>query len=720
MDDLENFKSDDYREAAKWTANIKSDLFEKDSSFLNCLKPLLDSLRWRRSIRSVIESLPYKAKALDRHGLLRVMNLLNFEEKQVAVLLGDLDQRLIPSLFIRYDEEAFVILGVNKREMTLFDGVENQVRKILLNELRSEQWRGTIFVFTEVPRLDASQTGKFKWFSAILSKYKKLFWGILAISFVLNLLALAVPLFIKSVYDSVIADDSFRMLLEFSLGVLIALAATAALEYLRSKVLAYIGAQLDAKVGTAMMEQIFYLPAGFIENASISSQLSRIKDFNNLRDFFSGPFILLMFEFPFSLIFLFVIWLVGGLLVLVPIVAVFVFLLAGYFSRMYVKKYSSYSATRHDQQQKMLIEILTNVVDIKFFHSETIWFERYKKILADSTLADYRLNLIMANISSFTDAAMILAALAVLGFGVLMVLKGTFTIGGMILVMILLWRILGPLKSIYAMMAQIDQVRSSIEQLNALMRLPPEHVSRSITTQALHFQGYVTLENVSFRYTQQSDPVLSGINLKIQPGAIVAITGDSISGKSTLLKIILGLYRPQMGVVQLDGQDIRQLDPVEVRQQIAYVPDKMDFFYDSIEQNLLLAKPDATAEHIEEVLKMVGVYEDIMDLPDRLETIMLKNSTATLPREMLQKISLARALLKGANLLMVDDILEELDIASQKVIMQSLKKVAEKRSVILVARQPEILSEVDRIVVMKAGRIVMDGPRAKVLPDLLF
>jgi len=212
----------------------------------------------------------------------------------------------------------------------------------------------------------------------------------------------------------------------------------------------------------------------------------------------------------------------------------------------------------------------------------------------------------------------------------------------------------------------------------------------------------------------------NGLDLKIQPGAIVAITGDSISGKSTLLKIILGLYRPQMGVVQLDGQDIRQLDPVEVRQQIAYVPDKMDFFYDSIEQNLLLAKPDATAEHIEEVLKMVGVYEDIMDLPDRLETIMLKNSTATLPREMLQKISLARALLKGANLLMVDDILEELDIASQKVIMQSLKKVAEKRSVILVARQPEILSEVDRIVVMKAGRIVMDGPRAKVLPDLLF
>lgn len=709
-----------YHDASQWAKQFGADLFKEASSYFNCIKPLLNAMKWRHEDRSLFEALPYKATRLDFYGLLRAMDLMNFEYSRFNISLAKLDHRLMPSLFVNNKEEAFVILDSNEKEMTLFSGIENKTLTVPLSELSKEKWNGTVLIFSQREKPDMAARNQENWFFKKIKKFKLLFFQVFAISFFLNLLMLATPLFIMVVYDRVIGSSSVITLVGFSIGVIIALLGGMALQTIRSRILAFIGAQMDVTVGNAIMQQIFYLSPSYIENASIGSQLARIKDFDNLREFFTGPVISLIFEFPFIFIFIFVIWLLGGAMVWIPLIMMVLFSISSIVSRIYIKKKLGRSTNAYLNQQKMLIEIIANIRTIKLTHAERVWLDRFKSVAADTAFLDYRSNIIMGVVSSLSDASVIVAALAVLGFGVLKILAGTLTVGAMIAIMILLWRVLGPLKTIYTTITQLDQIQSSIAQLNNLMRIIPEQEAVESREEEWKPYGHIHFHNVSFRYTPHSDPSLLGINLKVDPGVVTAFTGSTAGGKSTLLKLILGMYKPQIGYIHLDGRDIRQMNPVQLRQKIAYVPDELTFFYGTIEQNLRLAKPDAIQNEIEEALKMADVYEQVMALPEGLKTMLRKSVPVNLPIDFQRKIELARAFLKASPILLIDDIFDDLDMVSQEKITASIDKVKKGRTIILCAKSPVPLNITDRIVVFKKGSIIKDGPRKAILPDLLF
>jgi ATP-binding cassette subfamily C protein LapB len=686
------------------------------SSYLNCLKPLLEALHWQHKSRYLFESLPFSLKNLDCYGFLHIMGLLNYETHHFPTALKNLDRRLIPCLFVRDDQQVFLILAFNQQELTVFDGQTKATKKIPISELNSSKWHGKIYIFKtkEVKNVTAQLAEP--WFSTILVKFKPIAWLTIVINFFLNLLALATPIFIMVVYDRVITANSFSTLLSISIGVVITIFATTILQAIQNRILAYLGARLDIIANNTIMQQIYSLPILYLENASINTQLAKIKTFDSIRDFFTGPTIGFLLDFVFSLIFIFTIWLIAGNLVWVPIITIFVVYLCSFTLWRYFKKLIKESSQLNVEQQNLWLEILVNIRTIKYINAENIWLDRFKKKSADLAFANYHLNIVNNVILSVFDTIITISAVATLGFGVLSILQNKLTVGALIATMIILWRILNPIKSIYNLISKFDQVHSSIDQVNALMRIETEFQNvNSYDQMVVH--GHLHVANVSFRYSAKADPVLLGISFKAEPNTIVGVTGTNMSGKSTLLKLILGLYQPQMGYVQLDGYDLRQLDPHELRHQIAFSPDEIAFFNGTVEQNLLLAKPDATLEQMHQALKLAHAYEAIANLPLGLKSVLKKHDRPILPIDILQKLVLARMFLKPSALMLIDKTLDRLDPLAMMQVMESIQEIKLNKTIIITTSSISILNKVDRIIFLDKGHIVADGPKELVLSD---
>lgn len=704
-----------------WSQRLSDQYFKVKSSYLHCLKPLLDALDWRNDDRLLMEALPYKAKELNTAGFLHVLNLLRYQYRSFKVKLSKLDNRIPPCFFVTADNKAYVVLSANDETITVFNGESCEEEQLNRKDLADERWRGQAYIFTyESREREQESAGRDHWFRRILLRYKGLFIQILGIGLVLNLLSLAAPLFIMSVYDSVISTSSYGMLVSFTIGVVIGLAGIVFLQIIRSRILAYIGARLDVTVGNAIIARILYLPAAMMEGAAVGSQVARVKDFDTVREFFTGPIISLLFEMPFITIFIAVIAILGGTLVFVPLTMALVYGIAVLFSYRILHRYTDRAAVAHSKRQRMLIDMLTHMRVIKYTHSEKTWDKRYQELVADTAFTTYKSSLVNNIINSFSDSIMVLAGLAILGFGVLKILNGTLTVGAMIAIMIIMWRVLGPLKSLFITMSRIDQIRSSVKQINALMNIKPEREPKQRPVVNAKIKGRILLKGVGFRYNPLSEPALLGINMLIPAGNFVAITGPSSAGKSTLLKIILGLYKPQAGAIYIDDRDIRQLDPIGLRQDVAYAPQSSSFFSGTIEDNIRFAKPDATDEEIIGVLRQAGAYRDVISLPGKLQHVLRGQNRVLLSPGLQQKLVMARMFLKKAPIMLIDQAIDDLDVRSQEEIMDAIGKLRGKATVIVVSQQPAQLSAVDRIIMMEKGMIVRDGPRNEILQDLLF
>ncbi|EKD54373.1 MAG: hypothetical protein ACD_60C00090G0022 [uncultured bacterium] len=704
-----------YHEALQWPERLSALSFARTSDFLNCLKPLLDALCFSHKSRYIFESLPYQLEHLDCYGFLHIMKLLNFQHEKCSIALKYLDRRLLPCLFVRQDEKVFIILAMSQHELTVFDGENNCLRKIKLTEIQDSKWCGDLYVFREMDPKESEQHPK-KWFSTVVDKFKPILWQTIVINFFLNILSLATPIFIMVVYDHVIAANSLSALANISIGLLLTIIAATALQFMQNKILANVGARLDITANDSIMQHIFLLPLPYLENAPINSQLAKIKNFDSIRDFFSGPTIGLFLDFLFTLIFVLVIGLLAGNLVWIPLATILVVFISSIFLWGYFKGLMKEAMLLNIEQQNLWLEILLNIRSIKYTHSEKTWLERFKKKSADLAFSFYRLNVANNIILSTFDAIITINAVAILGFGAIKILHNELSVGALIATMILLWRILTPIKSVYTLISRFDQVRASIDQVNALMRLETEFQDIRFNDQ-ITIRGYLTISNVSFRYSPKLDPALLSITFKAKPNEILAITGPSASGKSTLLKLILGLYQPQMGYIQLDGHDLRQFNLHELRHQIGFSPNEIVFFNGTIEQNLLLAKPDATLEQMYQALKMAFVYDDIMQLPHQLTTVLKKHDHPLLPMRILQRLVLARTFLKNATLILIDRTIDRLNGDAKQKLIFSLNELKKEKTIIITTADRDLLNNADRILILDKGRLIAEGDKNTVLND---
>ncbi|OAJ33940.1 peptidase domain-containing ABC transporter [Piscirickettsia salmonis] len=687
------------------------------AAFINSLEPLLTALGWQGDQRALNENLPHFTEGLDLSSFRQVMLNLRYSCTTMRTQLNKIDNRLLPCLFISDEGRVLIVISVNQfNQYTVFDGAANI--QLTLPELvisGMSYFFKAIGAEEELANKGQTPTAK-NWFINILGQNKKLMYHTFFISFLLNFLAIATPLFIMSVYDRVISTHSISMLSSFSIGVSIALISIGILYLLRSHILAFISARLDRDIGNAIFEHLLYLSPSYTESATVGAQVARLKDFDNIREFLTGSLVSILFELPFILIFLVIIAILGQWLAIVPIVMGILLFIVGVLIHTKAKAQIKDTAQSNSERQEFLLESLRLMRTIKYTGAQKIWCERYRELSGLATLDNLKNTVITATAQAIADNIMIASGLAILFFGVFMVFNGALSVGALIAVMILTWKILSPIKTLFTTLPRLEQLIVSIRQINLLMKLELESKPGTISTnEQHHFKGNITFNRVSIRYAPTLDPALIGASFTVQAGQVVGIIGRNGSGKSTILKLIPGLYQPQAGSVLIDNCDIRQINPISLRQAIAYVPQEPQLFYGSIAQNLRLSCSGASDSDLYQAAKEAGVLDDILSLPKQFDSPI--RDGAHLASSFQQRLSLARAYLKKAPILLLDEPANGLDYEADQCFIETIKKLRGRTTVILITHRPSHLKLADHVLLLDHGQIIRQGLPDDVLPS---
>lgn len=690
--------------------------FTAASDIAACLLPLLTALGWHGNPRDVAEALPHFADTLDLTALRNVMVTLNYTSRPFEVRLAEIDPRLLPCLFIPEHGSAMVVLRMGPAGLTVFNG-----ETAAIIELAWPATKGTAYFFSMIeqePKNAVAAPPRDGWFRGVIGRFHILGWQILGITFLLNVLALAVPIFTMAVYDNIVATGSVMTLVQFVIGVGVALGADVVLRGIRARILAHVGARLEIVVGTAIFQRLLYLAPVYTERATIGAQVARIRDFESVRDFFTGPLAMVFVEVPFAIFYVIVIGLLGGVLAIIPLVALVVFVAVGAVVTPIVKNSVASASKAGSKRQEFLVETLSKMQALKYCGVEAMWLQRYRELSAKSAMANFHTAELSTLISTVAHMLTVASGIATMTVGVFLIFGGTLTVGALISTMMLVWRVLTPLQTGFVSWTRFESVRSSIRQIDSLMTIRPEREANSAVQPVKLFKGRVNFSRVSLRYSNEADPALVGVTFQSEPGEVVAVVGPNGSGKSTILKLIAGLYPPQAGSVRIDNLDIRQIDPIQLRLAVGYVPQTTNLFHGTIAQNLRLANPIATDDELHWAMEQTGALGEVLALSRGFDTRIGDGRSEQLSTSLIQCLGLARAYVKRAPIMLFDEPVNGLDFEGDKTFMRTVGQMRGHASVFIVTHRPSHLKIADRILVFEGGYLRMGGPAAEVMANL--
>lgn len=692
------------------------DQFQLSSPFAACLLPLLQSLGWNLYARELIEALPHFSERLELVDLRNILVRLGYESMPESCRLDKLSDELYPCLFVGDDEVPLVLLRAVGDEVVYFDSLSGEEKTERLGSRK-----GCAYLFTHIDTAHGqtvSTASSTDWFGQLLRRFKKLTTHLLMMTFLINLIAMSVPLFIMMVYDKVIGAESVDALPMMVAGIALALTADVVLRYFRGRLMGTIAGRMDYLIGVETFKQILSLPPILTERSTMAAQLARLKQFDSVRDFFTGTSASTMLDIPFIPLMIALIAFIAGWVALVPVVMLLLFLVFGLaWLPVSASRILRTSQARNDKQ-KMIIQSLAGRSEIKGGAAERSWLERYREYSAESATANYKAAVASSIINSVSQAGVALSSLAVLVIGTYSVMAGDMTVGALIATMVLIWRVLSPIQQSFLSFSRFKQVMGAVKQINQLMKLEGERNSRASSVMLSKLKGRVGIDRVSFRYSPNSDPALMGVSIVAEPGEMVAITGDTGSGKSTLVKLIAGMYKPQAGSLTLDDLDLRQLNAKDLRRAIAYVPQNAQLFHGTIAQNIRMNNVLATDEDLKGVARSVGILNDILALPKGFETPIGDELTRRLTPGFVHGISMARAFVCSAQIVILDEPGASLDREGDEKLVAQMRALKGKKTVIVVTHRPSHIRLANKAVVLDKGMVRFSGEPEQALQVL--
>jgi ABC-type bacteriocin/lantibiotic exporter with double-glycine peptidase domain len=473
--------------------------------------------------------------------------------------------------------------------------------------------------------------------------------------------------------------------------------------------MAYFGARIDSLISMRSFEVILNMPVSMIESAPIGTQVSRLKQFESMRDFFTGTLASSLVDIPFIFIFIIAIAIWGGHLVWVPVslIAIYAALAAITIpmTRSYAREISSAKQRRH----LLLQEIFSKRRAIRAISAEEIWITRHQYLSGHRAR---RFN----NIQQYLGEMLVsVSGIATLGLGALHVSNGSMTSGALIGTMALVWRVLAPVQSTYLSLPRIEQAIQTFKQIDRLVKIRSERDAHAQRSFFRHFKGKISTQRLAFRYAQRPEAVLRNIQLEIKPGEMVAITGASGVGKTTLLRIMAGLYPPAFGAVLVDDMDLRQIDPAEWRSQMAFLPETANFFYGSLAQNIRLSRPDATDADVMRALTEMGLDREERLMSGGIDKRLTAADFESLPDALKQRMALARCFIKDAPIFLLDNPAASLDTLSELHLLNKFSALRGRATVVFTTFRPSHMRLADRVIVLRDGQVALDGPPEKVL-----
>ena len=682
------------------------------SEYAACLAPLLSAMGWMGRARHVAEAVPHFSRNLDLEGLRRTVANLNICSLPIRIRDDRISPSLFPCLFVPKKGGVRVIIARDQDGLRVYDGSTRTYQTLSGSRL----W-GTAYVFRGDPEAQNRGGTQGAWTTGIARRFARLFLQVIAATFMLNILGIAMPLFMMAIYDKVIPSRNPYELVYLVGGVAFAMATERGFRRVRNRIMTYLAGRIDFIVGTSIFRQVLLMPVSMTENEPLGSQLTHLQEFESIREFFTGPLGETLIDLPFVILFVAVIASIGGWLVLVPITAALAMFIAGLASIPIARLVLSVGSHSRGQQQRFLIEAVTGMRSIRFSGSESIWLNRFRDLSAATASSDFRSSMFTHTLQTVGRIVTLISGIGLVWFGAGMAMQKELTIGALVALMSLSWRVLTPFQSGLMLLNRGAQIRGSLRQINHLLRLKPERNPGRVPLPRV-FRGRISFSGVSYRHSPDSDPALTGVTFQIGPGELVAITGPNGAGKSTLAKLACGLYQAPVGSVTIDGIDVRQLDPLDIRQHIGFVPQTSELMYGTVAQNFRLAVPTALDQEIVEAARLADVHEAILRLPEGYSTRLNAAMMAELPEGFKQKLSIARALLRNPSILIFDEPGQMLDESGDRALIATLQRLRGRSTVIVVTHRPSHMRVADRLIVLNLGRIQFNGPPAEALAKL--
>jgi ATP-binding cassette subfamily C protein LapB len=539
---------------------------------------------------------------------------------------------------------------------------------------------------------------------------------VLLASVLVNLFVIATPLFTMNVYDRVVPNDAVETLWVLAVGVLVVYLFDGLIRYIRNYLLEIAGKKSDIIMSSILFEQTLNLRMDQWPK-SVGSFANNLRDFESIRNFFTASTMAALVDLPFALIFLVLIAYIGGPLVAIPLLIIGILLI---FSLLMIKPLrESIEATFEASANKHshLIESLNNIQTIKTLgashHSQWVWEESTGEIANKSM----RARMLSSSIQVVTSFLMQLNTVGVIIFGIYRIADLELSLGGLIAVVMLGSRAVAPMGQIAALITNYQQTRTAFDTLDNLMRQPVERSEDKQYVRRPSFEGAIQLKNVDFAYPEAERLTLSDISLSIKPREHVGIIGKVGSGKTTITKLIVGLYQPTEGTMSVDGIDINQIDPADLRHHVGYLSQDVHLMRGSIRDNIVFKDPHIDDERLLEVAEICGVSQFVNRLPMGFDTPVGEQGS-WLSGGQRQSIGLGRAILLDEPILILDEPTNSMDNTTEASIRKTLYEYTRDKTLILVTHKAPMLSLVERLIVVDEGRIVMDGPKQDVLDAL--
>lgn len=678
--------------------------FSRHNSWENCLCTLLVILEPKCKAYRFLESLPYDQGALEEVTTLSTMANLGYTAKHLYAKLSEIDQRLLPALFIPKNSSPVVVLAQGDEDITIVSGQEitPEAKDRLL------QSEGTVWIFERYNE-SKSPLSKFmregtghSWFRALFGRFHDVIGQVFMSGLLLNIISLFMPLLTMLVYDRVIASGTTDTLPMLAVGATLALAFEWMLRHVRSQGLSWLATRMDNIVSNKIFSHLISLSSDLLERASVSSQIARVKTFESIRDFFSSSTFLSMVEMPFVVLSLIVIYAIAGEIVWIPVASAAVFGLLFYTIQKRVQVAIRLAAKATSAKQQFTLETFEKINGIRVYGLGQRWQQKYRDLSGREMLAHFHLGFLGMTAETLANALTMLSAVMTVTFGIHLIWEGNLTTGGLVATMILVWRVLTPFYSLCTMIPRLEQIRNSVLQVNKLIDMDAEGTMTMATARLSKVQGSITFNDVMCRYDANSDPAFSNMNFIINPGNVAMITGRNGSGKTSLLKMIKGLYPVSHGSIQIDGFDVRQLDPRDLRRQIAYVPQNPDIFRGTVIENLRIANPLANEMDMETALRIADAWDEVQRLPNKLQTVISRHGNRTISVNLASKISLARAYLHPASILLIDELPNSLlNSKAGANLYDYLKRNKGKRTILMICYREDFAQLADQILPME-------------------
>jgi ATP-binding cassette subfamily C protein LapB len=707
-------------EAQSWV--IRPGLVDYEDPLLGCLAQITNILEQPVSRQSLKAGLPNADTQFTPELCVRAADRAGFSAKIVKRAdLRKISPLTLPAILLLSNRQSVVVLKIdtkkNMAELALAEGGRTSVP---LGLLQVEYTGYAIFIKQKFRFDQRAITSKHvtedDWFWGTLKRFWPIYRHVFLASFLLNLFGLATPLFTMNVYDRVVPNEAIATLWVLASGVMVVFVIEFLLRNLRSYFIDIAGKNADTLIASHLLERVMSIRMDK-KPESTGSMANNLKEFESLRDFFaSGTFVLLV-DLPFVFLFILVMFLIAGPLALVPLLAVPLMILVSWIMQKPLKRITDKTMAESNQKHAMLVESLSGLETIKTAGAQSRIQGRWEQLVGTTAHTSSKAKMIASLATTMTALIMQLTTVVVVLFGVHMMIEKELTMGALVAMTLLTGRALSPLGSVCGLLLKYEQSRVALEALNSLMSSPSERPGDKVFRHTPELLGQIEFQNVSFAYPNSKEKALDNVSFIIRPGERVALLGRIGSGKSTIGRLIMKLYEPTEGSILLDGIDIGQIDPADIRRNIGYVGQDNYLFYGTIRDNISYGAPHVDDNAIQMASHLSGVTDFVRGHAHGLD-IQVGERGAALSGGQRQSVAIARALIGNPPVLLLDEPTSNMDNASETRFQQRLGAYRGLKTLLCVTHRGSMLNVVDRVIVLDGGKLVAEGPKEKVLNDL--